>query len=154
MVKIILGIIIVILVGYIGYGIEKFYKTRLNIIEEYKRFVAYSERETTFLKTNIHELIKNFEFTYQELIRIINSSLNNEQIKDCIYITDNFKQAVNTFINEISKCDFYSIKSVFNKANQECDEIIIKAQKDKVQKGELARKLVILAGIGLIIVII
>lgn len=154
MVKIILGIIIVILVGYIGYGIEKFYKTRLGIIEEYKRFITYAERETSFLKTNIDELITNFDFNYQELNRIINYSLTHENLKECIHLTENLKRSIVTFIDEISKCDFLSIKNVFNNAKAECDEMIVKAQKEKVQKGELARKLVILAGFGLIIVII
>ncbi len=154
MIKIVLGIIIVILVGYIGYCIEKYYKARLGIIREYESFIFFAERETEFLKTNVEELISKFEFTYNELKKVISSTINGESIKDCLHLNDKLKSEIATFISEITKCDYRSIKSVISNAKAICNDMIIVAEKDKIQKGELARKLAILAGIGLIIIII
>lgn len=154
MVKIVLGIIIVLLVGYLGFCIEKYYKTRLNIIKEYKKFIEFAERETEFLKTNVEDLIKKFNFTYAELKKIVSSPITGENLKDCLHLSENLRNEIITFITEVTKCDYQSIKGIVKKAHLSCDEMVKAAEKDKIQKGELARKLVILAGIGLIIVII
>lgn len=154
MIKIVLAIIIVVLVGYLGYGIEKFYKTRLKILLDYKNFIQYAERETVFLKTSVDELIDKFESGTEELKKILTCALGNGQEKDNKILNKECKREIVGFINELSKSDFLSIKNVIATASSKCNEMVSVAEKDKVQKGELSRKLVILLGIGLIIIIL
>ena len=154
MIKIALAIIIVVLVGYLGYGIEKFYKTRLKILLDFKNFIKYAERETAFLKTNVDELVGKFENSTDELKKILLCALEKEEIKVSKVLNEQCKKEIISFINELSKSDFISIKSVIANALSKCDDMLVIAEKDKIQKGELSRKLVILFGIGLIIIVL
>lgn len=153
MIKIVLAIVIVVLLGYLGYGIERYYKTRLKILRDYKNFIAYVGRETEFFKSNIEELAQKFEYQTKQLNEIISSTVKGEKL-DSIFLTKELISRIVNFITELSNSDYHSKNAVIKNAEELATQSINDAEKDKTQKGELGRKLIILLGIGLIVLII
>ena len=153
MIKIVLAIVIVVLLGYIGYGIEKYYKTRLKILLDYKNFIAFVRRETDFFKSNVEELIEKYDYSTEYLKALLTRVINNENY-DRKFLSKEESIKIQSFITELSKADYYFKNVVINNAEELVNQMINLAEKEKIQKGELGRKLIILLGIGLIILII
>lgn len=153
MIKITLAIIIVVLLGYLGYGLEKYYKTRLTILKDYRDFIIFTERETDFLKSNIEQIVEKYPYKSAYLQNLLTNILKNEKC-DCRYLNQELISSVTQFMSELSKVDYNSKNVALKNANDRAQQMISIAEKDKTQKGELGRKLIILLGIGLIILII
>ena len=153
MIKIVLAIVIVVLLGYIGYGIEKYYKTRLKILLDYKNFIAFVRRETDFFKSNVEELIEKYDYSTEYLKALLTRVINNENY-DRKFLSKEESIKIQSFITELSKADYYFKNVVIKNAEELVNQMINLAEKEKIQKGELGRKLIILLGIGLIILII
>ena len=153
MIKIILAIVVVLLLGYLGYGFEKYYKTRLKILNDYNKFLIFTEQETAFLKSSVTELIERFEYSSTKLKEIL-TKISNGEVIDCIYLNKDITNAIKRFLDELSKADYYFKDKVILGAKNNVLELIKQAEKDQTQKGEMGRKLIILLGIGLIIMII
>ena len=153
MIKIVLAIVIVVLLGYIGYGIEKYYKTRLKILFDYKNFIDFVRRETDFFKSNVEELIEKYDYSTEYLKALLTRVINNENY-DRKFLSKEESIKIQSFVTELSKADYYFKNVVINNAEELVNQMINLAEKEKIQKGELGRKLIILLGIGLIILII
>ncbi|MBR2481085.1 MAG: hypothetical protein IKB56_07270 [Clostridia bacterium] len=153
MIKIVLAIVIVVLLGYIGYGIEKYYKTRLKILLDYKNFIAFVRRETDFFKSNVEELIEKYDYSTEYLKALLTRVINNENY-DRKFLSKEESIKIQSFVTELSKADYYFKNVVIKNAEELVNQMINLAEKEKIQKGELGRKLIILLGIGLIILII
>ena len=153
MIKIVLAIVIVVLLGYIGYGIEKYYKTRLKILFDYKNFIDFVRRETDFFKSNVEELIEKYDYSTEYLKALLTRVINNENY-DRKFLSKEESIKIQSFITELSKADYYFKNVVIKNAEELVNQMINLAEKEKIQKGELGRKLIILLGIGLIILII
>lgn len=153
MIKIVLAIVIVVLLGYIGYGIEKYYKTRLKILLDYKNFIAFVRRETDFFKSNVEELIEKYDYSTEYLKALLTRVINNENY-DRKFLSKEESIKIQNFVTELSKADYYFKNVVIKNAEELVNQMINLAEKEKIQKGELGRKLIILLGIGLIILII
>ena len=153
MIKIVLAIVIVVLLGYIGYGIEKYYKTRLKILLDYKNFIAFVRRETDFFKSNVEELIEKYDYSTEYLKALLTRVINNENY-DRKFLSKEECTKIQSFVTELSKADYYFKNVVIKNAEELVNQMINLAEKEKIQKGELGRKLIILLGIGLIILII
>ena len=149
MIKIVLGIVIICCSAYLGYGIERYYKIRLSIVEEYVQFLRYTESETTFLKTNIMDLIGKYSSKVNQFDALIKSNSNE---KTCsIYLSKELNDEVTTFFNRLTTTDYNSISKLMKHSIEVAEHHYKVAEKEKVQKGELGRKLCILAGVGLLI---
>ncbi len=153
MIKIVLAIVIVVLLGYIGYGIEKYYKTRLKILFDYKNFIDFVRRETDFFKSNVEELIEKYDYSTEYLKALLTRVINNENY-DRKFLSKEESIKIQSFVTELSKADYYFKNVVIKNAEELVNQMINLAEKEKIQKGELGRKLIILLGIGLIILII
>lgn len=154
MIKIVVCIILTLLLAYLGYGIEKYYINRLKTTLEYKKFIIFAERETSFLKTNVLDLVNKFPFEIKDLKELLLSSVEGENAGEVKNISKELKGEIVTFINELCKSDYSKIKMVLKNAYDKCEGLIAIAEKEKSQKGELSRKLIILLGIGIIIILL
>ena len=153
MLKITLAIIVVLLLGYLGYGLEKYYKIRLKILNDYNAFLTYVSKETDFYKTDILNLIKNYDYQSNQLKELLLNVLNKSKNEN-IFLTKEIIDKINNFINELSIADYYFKNTIIKNAREQASQMILNAEKDKSQKGELGRKMLILLGIGLIVLII
>ncbi len=154
MIKIILGIIITVLCGYIGLGIEKYYKNCLKIIDDYRNFIRFAERQTEFLKTGINDLISSYDYNTDELKKILDNIVLNENNIGVKYLHATTVNEICSFITELGKSDFVTKNTVIKNALDRAEKLLLEAEKDKKQKGELSRKLIIIGGIALVLLIL
>ena len=155
MLKIILAAVLLVLCAYIGFAVERFYKSRLKILEEYSAFIRYVERETEFLKTDLVELLTSFECTtelrsaFTSAAALIGAGKPVEL--ECKFLSDGAVAEIRAFLAAMSEADYYGKNAVIKHAGKVADELTAKAGKEKIQKGELIRKLMILLGVGLVV---
>ncbi len=153
MIKIAIAIVVIVLLGYLGYGVERFYKKRIRIVDDYKNFICFVKRETEFLKSDLVELVKKYEYRTNEFKEILHCLLKNEQFNQ-MSIGKEILKEISSFLEELSKADYYFKNVVIKNAESIAENLLKRAEQDKIQKGELGRKLLILLGIGLIIIIL
>ncbi len=157
--KLLLGAVIVIGFAYIGFQIEKYYKIRLAVAEDYLSFVAYVERETEFMRTGLCELMRNYGARTEQLKNSLTKCAdglesNNKAVFECKTLP---KEAVNdicVFINELARSDFEARRNILKSAYAAALGLKETATADKSKRGELAGKLLILLGVGLLIIIL
>ncbi len=154
MTKIILGIIIAVLFGYLGLGIEKYYKTRLKIIDDYLNFIKFAERQTEFLKTGIGDLINTFDYRTNELKKILENVVIDSKDEPVHYVQEKNLKEIRTFVVELGKSDYVNKNVVIKDALEVGKRLYNEAEKEQKQKGELIRKLIIVAGIALVLFIL
>ncbi len=154
MIKLILCIVLISLIAYVGYGIERFYRIRYLVAKEYNEFLTFVQRETCFLKTTILEMIEKYNFTSKELKQLLVSTIDNSFLEIDKKLDDKLVFEVKSFLKEFCTCDYSNVKSILLNANEKSKILLNSAENEKIQKGELGRKLTILVGIGLLIVLI
>ena len=154
MIKLILCIVIISLIAYVGYGIERFYRIRYLVAKEYNEFLTFVQRETCFLKTTILEMIEKYNFTSIELKQLLVSTVDNSFLEIDKKLDEKLVFEVKSFLKEFCTCDYSNVKSILLNANDKSKILLNSAENEKIQKGELGRKLTILVGIGLLIVLI
>lgn len=159
LIKLILGAVIVIAFAYIGYEIEKYYKTRLRVAEDYCAFVSYADRETEFMKTELCKLMRNYDANTTYLNESLKACANTIEsvgnaVFECKALSKKAVKLICDFFNELSRCDYDTCRNVIKKAYSNAIGIKEDAVKEKTQKGELVRKLFILTGIGILILAI
>ena len=153
MIKIAVAIIVVALLGYLGYGIERYYKKRIRILDDYQNFIRFVKRETEFLKSDLIELVKRYDYTTNELKETLNDIIDKTDVKQT-FLGARIVKEIDAFLGELSKADYYFKNQVIKNAEEIAENLLKQAKQDKTQKGELSRKLLILLGIGLIIIIL
>lgn len=157
--KFILGAVIVLAFTYVGYQIEKYYKTRLAVAEDYSSFVAYAERETEFMKTGICELMRKFGSQTDALKSALKECADTiektgEVLFECKALSKQAVCDVNEFLDALARSDYETRRNVIKNAYAKATAIKDTAVKEKTQKGELVRKLFILIGVGILIIVI
>lgn len=158
MLKIVLAAVLLVLCAYIGFAVERFYKTRLRMLEEYSEFVRYAKRETEFLKTDLVALLTSFECCAELKEAFTAAAALVKEGKPVEisgkYLTDKAFAEMRAFLAAMSEADYYGKNAVLKHAEEVAAELTAKAGKDKIQRGELIRKLMILLGVGLVVLTI
>lgn len=154
MIKLSICIVLILLIAYLGYGIERYYSFKLKLAKEYNSFVSYVSRETTFLKSTVVDMIENYNFSSKELKNLLLNEVNGTLNEIDNRISATLKDEIKLFLKELTTCDFGRLKFVVNNALEKSEILVKDAENDRRQKGELARKVIILIGIGLIIILI
>ncbi len=158
MLKVVLAAVLLVLCAYIGFAVERFYKTRLKMLEEYSEFVRYVKRETEFLKTDLVALLTSFECcnelreTFGSAAALIKEGKPVEITGK--YLKDKAYAEMRAFLAAMSEADYYGKNAVLGHAEEVAAELTAEAGKEKIQKGELIRKLMILLGVGLVVLTI
>jgi hypothetical protein len=154
MIKLSICVVLILLIAYLGYGIERYYSFKLKLAKEYNSFVSYVSRETTFLKSTVVDMIENYNFSSKELKNLLLNEVNGTFNEIDKRISATLKDEIKLFLKELCTCDFGRLKFVVNNALEKSEILVKDAENDRRQKGELARKVIILIGIGLIIILI
>jgi hypothetical protein len=145
---------------YVGTQIEKRYKKRAIFYEEFLEFLRFAAREIRYLRTDMLSILSEFAKNDNKMIAMLLLEVNKQiiagksvQVKEPILDTNECLQ-IDSFFRDIAKCDAEDSMTLLTRYESEiCDKSII-VNKQKKEKGELAKKLCILSGIALMIVVI
>jgi len=160
LIKLIAGAMLMAVMFYIGIAIERFYKKRADCVVEFADFLSYASREISFLKTDILSVmgsfIKDGTTPFKKMLAEVKTAFEKGTPLsfDNAYLTAGDKDLIKKFFNGIKKSDFQEQERLFKRTAAETNESVKVAIKQKKEKGELIKKLFILAGVGLMIVII
>lgn len=151
---------------YIGMSVERHYKQRATLFKEFFEFLQYAAREIGFLKTDIVTLIERYtknkagekrkESDLAGILKKVGEDISTDrEIKvESALLKEPEKELVSSFFRDIMKSGFKEQEKVFARYSGESAERVKTAEKQKKEKGELTKKLCILAGVGLLIVLI
>lgn len=145
---------------YIGVSIDRHYKKRLDTVRDFSDFLAYASREISFLKTDILTVVSNYikgrtSPLSDALAKIKDSYEKGEKLTiENPYISAEDKEIIVRFFEGIKKSDYKEQEKLFQKTIVEAGERVRISEKQKKEKGELIKKLCILAGVGLMILIV
>lgn len=144
----------------IGNKIDRHYKKRADYYNNLFEFVRHAEREITLLKSDIVTIMSDYikgmnsnqNIVFQD---VLNSISNNDPIRiNANYLNENEKREVESFFEGFAKIDSNNQEKFFKRHEDFAINRVELSRKQKKEKGELGKKLCILAGIVLIIVII
>ena len=157
--NILAGSLIFLSLTYIGFGIENYYKMKVQVFYEFLDFIDFANNEISYLKTDIISLIKKFHTNYsskfsESLLKIENPNKFSIENYNIFYLSNNEKQMIITFIQDTTKIDFIGQKQYFESYKNKTKKHINKIEEDKNIKGGLAKKLAPLLGIGILIILI
>ena len=146
--------------AYLGFAIEKYYKNRHGLVSDFYEFLQYASREIQFLKTDILTLISNFNSgragAFSKVLESVKESVQKgEEIKiDNPFLNASEKLMVSGFFLGISKSDYCEQEKVFKRYLSETESKLKQTEKQKKNNGELIKKLFILIGVGILIILI
>lgn len=145
---------------YLGMGLDRYYRIRLQIVEEYVVFLQFAEREMKYLKREVGEIVKDFtaekKTQFSTLIRALSAekSEGKDLKAESPYLRERDKKNIVRAFREITAMDYLNYEGVMKNAIAEGSAMREAAEKAKKEKGELYRKLSILIGIGFLILIV
>jgi len=146
--------------AYIGIGIDKFYKMRVDFLKCFLDFLDYAAREAGFLKTGILSIIALYceaEATcLTNPLKQTAEQLQNGQkaAVNGAYLTSRDKRLYESFFAGLVNADYKSQQAHFGRCRAETEELLRDAEKNKKNKGELTRKLMALGGVALMVIVI
>ncbi|MDR3185633.1 MAG: stage III sporulation protein AB [Christensenellaceae bacterium] len=160
MIKWIAGAALMVITFHIGFHIERYYKKRADLYNDFLDFLRYTAREISHFKTNILTIIDDYtkckKSTFSELLgKVRDDMINASTINiDTLYLKSDEIKEITKFFYSIEKSDFSSQELLLKRYDAEINEKACLFLKQKKDKGELAKKLCILLGIGIMIVLI
>lgn len=146
--------------AYIGVGIDKFYKMRVEFLKSLLDFLDYAAREAGFLKTGILNIISLYcEAESSALTHYLKQTAEQLQsgqkaVISCAYLTNRDKRLYESFFAGLAGADYKSQQAHFARCRAETETLIKDAEKNKKNKGELIRKLMALGGVALMVIVI
>ncbi|NLO64266.1 MAG: hypothetical protein GX095_03370 [Clostridiales bacterium] len=160
MIRLAVGATLMAVAAYIGIGIDKFYKMRVDYLKDFADFLGYASREAGFLKTDILRIIslycasrssnltKYLQQTKQQLEN------GNAPTIDCVFLAKKDKKLYESFFEGLKSADYRTQEKLFLHSIAETSELIKEAEKNKKNKGELIRKLMALGGVALMVIVL
>lgn len=160
MIRLAVGATLMAVVTYIGIGVDRFYKMRVEYLKGFADFLDYASKEAGFLKTDILRIISLYCETESScLTKYLKETAKQLQdgIKpnaDCVYLTKKDKRIYESFFEALVSADYQTQAKVFARNIAETAEMIKEAEKNKKNKGELIRKLMALGGVALMVIVV
>lgn len=160
MVNMIIGALLFAAMTYLGVGIDLYYRERLRLAEDYAVFIAHARLELKFLKTDLETLLNSYKGgKTKEFKKLLDKcaallGTGEEATVESAYLSEPQKKAFAAFINSLAKADYTDLALLIGHAEEESAELLKGARAGKTNKGELYRKLLILAGVGIMIMVL
>ncbi|MDD3947824.1 MAG: stage III sporulation protein AB [Clostridia bacterium] len=160
MIRLAVGATLMAVVTYIGMGIDRFYKMRVEYLKGFADFLSYASREAGFLKTDILRIISlycasessNLTKFLKETAKKLESG--EQPAIDCVYLTKKDKRLYESFFQGLINADYRTQEKLFSHHIAEISELLKEAENNKKNKGELIRKLMALGGVALMVIVI
>lgn len=159
MIKFLCGAVLMIGCFYAGIRVEKHYKTRRAVAEDFVAFLGYAEREVRFAKRNLVELIGGFPGKTAEFgahLKQIASALGDRSKPEpiCRFLGKEENGVVTSFFRDLSRTDAAGQPKLFATYRSLAEKIAGGAAKFQKEKGELTKKLLTLGGVACLIVFV
>lgn len=159
MIRLLIGGALLFALTYVGFGIERFYKERVKLFKEFEAFTEKAAREISFLRTDIVKLTENAAESgtvlgklMGKIIADIKSGVN--PVIDSVYLSKDEAAIITGFFAGLSRCDYAAGDALCGKTLGDVRECLKKSEKQKKERGELIKKLLILLGVGILILIV
>ncbi len=153
------GVLILIACCYGGYGIDNFYKCKLTTIKDFLSFINFTLTEISYLKTSMPNVIEKYHKNYPSKLSKALKTIENPQTADnqsinINFLSENEKTLILSFIRDITRLDMAGHKAYIEDYKHKVNKITQELEKDMRTKGNLAKKLAPLLGLGIMIVIL
>ncbi len=157
MVNVIIGTILLVVSTYIGIKIDSYYKERSNIIKEWLEFLQESNKQIKYFKTDIISIMARCE--QQRIAKVVGEIkeqlTENTAIEvDSVYLNDKEKEIIIRYFKGVIGCDIAAQTTLAECTEQDMERQIGVAERQKKEKGELIKKLMILLGVALLIIVL
>lgn len=156
--NILAGVLLFICCTYIGIGIERAFKLRIDFLKELSCFLSYFESEILHLKTDIPSIFDKYIAAYggklSEVLKNVSdpTALKIDDIK-IAYLSAQDKQWVVDFLFGISQMSIEGQDGFLQAKRNELEKYLSDGEKDHTMKGKLAKKLAPVLGIGIMIIV-
>ena len=166
MISLISGGLLFIASLYLGVGIRAYHRTRKRFYEELLTFNRILGEEISYLKTPVKQIVKDFITDKKGELSVMLAKFLDVMETEVIYTADKIAQDIKTPYVTKEECrligEYFCALGKSDAATQmltikhygiKFEEIFKKAREEAQTTGELAYKLGILIGIGLMIIV-
>lgn len=147
------------LITYTGFKFGNNYKEKENFYNDFVRFLINLKTQINFLKTDIIQILNNYKTNNKNLNKLLldykNSIVNDKEFKiELNILTEDEKVEILTFFNTFGKSDLYTQIDLLEKYNKFFEDKLEEKRKLNVKYGVMYKKLGILLGLLVCIVLI
>lgn len=148
--------VIVFICGYIGYGLSKFYISRLKLFTSLINFTEKLDTDINFGKSKLLKIIEDFKCNSKDLKKILEGytvCLNEVRpctetvFKEVKILKDDEKHIILNFFSELGKLDVYNQTKQIENSKMKFKEILNLCTEEKKKYGNLYLKLGIILGL-------
>lgn len=157
MISLILSIVVIGCSSYVGWGIQNYYKNRINFYENIDNFLHYVINNINFYKDSINKILVDYlqvSNNSKYLKNIITTYANGTLELDSIMIKKDEKQLLSNIFNHLGKSDSENQIAGLENFSIQIQFVIKKCREDYERIGKIATKLGILFGLALTICLI
>ena len=161
MYKYIALLIIFFIVCYVGYLIKKTYKTKLDFLISYKKFLEYVLFEIKNSKTEFIKIVSNYIINNKNIFSNILEKYNNDiynnydlVLPKYLFLSNEETSFIKMFFKNIANYDYINTIKFIEKNIFEIDNFIEKAKNELTKKGDLYYKLSIMLAFFIVIILI
>ena len=160
----VLGLILCGLCVLVGIGIANSYKRKFTFINDFYAFLNYVELNLNFLQDNFYELLENkktsFNTEFNGFLQDFPESFDKR--KEYILNFNNDKkllkqEELDCFLNffmQFGRLDCYSQLENIKQSKQLVEEIVKRTKEESAKKGDLSKKLGLMCGLAVFIIVI
>ncbi len=150
-----LGVIVAIC-GYIGYGLSKYYVSRVKLFNELINFAEKLDTDINFGKSKLLSIINNFKCNSKDLKKILemykaclveNKAFTEDIFKDVKILKDEEKHIMLNFFTELGKLDVFNQTKQIENSKIKFKEVLEFCSDEKKKYGTLYLKLGIILGL-------
>lgn len=160
MLTIIAGSILFCVTSFMGIQVKKYYKNKEIFFKEMKDFSYFAENKISLLKTPIKEIIISFiQDKKGETKKILSEMLlffddNDDKHCSSIFLNKNESELIFDFLKNIGKTDLKNVVVLIRAFRNDISDLYEKSKIEYTKKGVLYYKLLVLAGIALMLIVI
>lgn len=154
---------VVIICGYIGYGLSAYYHNRLKFFKNLELLFEKLCLEINFSQHKLVSIMQDFSTQNKKVLKIIknyvnclnnNLKLSNDTLfKDIKILNEEEKNILSLFFQSLGKLDVTNQIKQLEAQNQQLKQFYLKAEKDAQKYGPLYMKLGIIVGLTIAIIL-
>lgn len=154
--NIIAGILLFIGISYLGFELDRQYKSRLESLRSIREFVEFCTNEIVHLKTDLSASVQKYnekfpENRIKEVLQEFSPGVSlskhkNINDKDLLFLSD--------FLGKVGNLGSVSLGGFIESHKAELNKHIVFVEGERNTKGKLAKKLMPLLGIAVMIFVL
>jgi len=152
MINLILSALIIACSSYIGWGIQNYYKNRINFYDNLDNFLHYLINNINFYRDSIKKILGNYLSTTNDskyLKNIITAFISGESEIDSIIVKKDEKQLIANIFNHLGKSDSENQIAGLRNFSTQVQFVLKRCREDYEKVGKIASKLGFLFGLAI-----